>query len=73
MARKDKHGGHTWVAVKERDEYKVRCRACSSVMYPRDWWTHACLDIGVEGSSSQSLSTKNLSKNEQEGGSNESS
>jgi hypothetical protein len=42
-------------------------------MYPRDWWTHACQDIGVEGSSSQSLSTKSLSKNEQEGGSNESS
>ena len=61
MSRKDKHGGATWVAVKERDDIKVRCRACSSVMFPKDWWSHICQleDTLEEDATSQTTLTKN--------------
>jgi hypothetical protein len=59
MARKNKHGGATWVAVKERDDNKVRCRACSSVMFISQWWKHKCLDTVVDDAPLQSGLTKN--------------
>jgi hypothetical protein len=62
MARKNKHGGVTWVAVKDRDDNKVRCRACSSVMFVSEWWKHKCQDIVEEDATSQTSSTKNLLK-----------